>query len=95
MTNITKKSFLQSPQFFILSGITTPRLNDFLRLKGTFAISLSPLAILKFSFLSNLSLTFVNPLKVLCSSILPIHFIVKQYFVFGAKKTPYRIPPFL
>ena len=58
----------------------------------TFAINLPPSAILKDSFLPKLSLTFVNLLKVLCSSITPYLFIVKQYF-FGAVYIPHQIPP--
>ena len=66
-------------QVLILCGITTPIPKDFFQLKGTFAFKLSP-PILKYSFLSNLSDTFVNPSKVLCSSITPYLFIVKRYF---------------
>ena len=65
----------------------------FFQRKVTLAINLPPSAILKYSFLSKLPLTFVNPLKVLCSSIIPNLFIVKQIFIFGAKKIPYQKPP--
>ena len=53
----------------------------FFQFKGTLAINLSPLNILKYSFLSKLSKTLVNFLKVLCSSITPYLFIVKQYLL--------------
>ena len=52
-------------QSLILCGITTSVRNDFFQLKGTLAINLSPLNILKNSFLSKLSETLVNLLKVL------------------------------
>ena len=64
-------------------GITTPIINDFLQLKGTLAINLSPINILKFCFLSKLSETLVKPLNVSCSPITPYLNIVKQYFFWG------------
>ena len=81
-------SFLQLVQFLILCGITTTILNDFFQLNVVLATDLSPSAILKYSFLSKLSETFVNTLKVLCSSITPFLFIVRQYFIFGARNNP-------
>ena len=69
-------SFVHLLHFFILCGITTPILNDFFQLKGTLAINLSQPYILKHSFLSKILDTFVNPLKVLCSSVTPYLFIV-------------------
>ena len=56
--------------------------------KKSIIILLSPLYILKCFFLSKLSDTFVNLLKVLCSSTIPNLFIVKQFFIFGAKNYP-------
>ena len=47
--------------------------------RATFSISLSPLNVLKFSFLSKLSDTLVNPWKALCLSITPNLFVVIQY----------------
>ena len=64
-------SFSHSLQIFNLRGVKTPRLKLYYQLKSTFAISLSPTIILKYSFLSKLSLTFVNPLEVLCSDTTP------------------------
>ena len=60
----------------------------FFQIKGTLAINLSPLNIIKYSLLSKLSETLVNPLKVLCSSKTPYLFIVKHYFILGARKSP-------
>ena len=79
-------SFLQSLQFLISCGITTPWLKLFFQLSGTLAISLPPPVILKYSFLSRLSLTLVNRLKLLCSSITPYLFIVQQYFILELKR---------
>ena len=56
----------------------------------TLAINLSPFYILKCSFLCKLSETSLKPLKVLCPSIAPFLFIVKQHFILSAR-TVHRI----
>ena len=78
-----KISFVHLLQFLFSCGITTPILKDFFQLKGTLAINLWPLNTLKHSCVSKLSETLVNHLKVLCSSITPHLYIVKQYFILG------------
>ena len=60
----------------------------FFQLKGTSAINLSPLNVFKYTFLYTLSETFLKPLKILCSSITPYLFMVKQYFILGARNSP-------
>ena len=56
--------------------------------KGTSATNLSPSNLLKYTFPSKSSETFVNPLRVLSSSISSYLLVVKQYFIFGAKNNP-------
>ena len=54
-------------------------IKPFIHDKGTFATNLSPSNVSKYFSPSKLSLTFVKPLNVLCSSIIPYLLILKQY----------------
>ena len=94
---LSQSSQIFSPhllQYLSLVGITIPNSKLLFQLNGNEPLTVLPSFIPKYFFESSNRFTSPKPLKVLCSSITPNSFIVKQYFIFGARNNPKKIPPF-
>ena len=78
---------------FLLAGMTTPLLKEFFQLLGNISDIFLPFLNLKCWERFKGLLESLNPLKVLCSGIIPNLSIVKQNLFFGAKNKPEKVRP--